>query len=92
MTFDNTVLENERLRAPVAGSLTWYRRRIERLLLDGQATGELRADFAPEAVAATIVAIVQGAHVLARADQSHASFDCVIEGGLALVAGLERRA
>ncbi|MFS8202424.1 TetR/AcrR family transcriptional regulator [Streptomyces sp. CWNU-52B] len=92
MTLDNAVLENERLRGPVADSLTWYRRRIEHLLIDGQARGELRDDFSAEAVAATIIAIVQGAHVLARADRSQAAFDRVIEGGLTLLAGLERRA
>ncbi|MEW2447972.1 TetR/AcrR family transcriptional regulator [Streptomyces parvulus] len=91
MTLDNAVLENERLRGPVADSLTWYRQRIERLLLDGQAAGELREDFSAEAVAATIIAIVQGAHVLARADRSQASFDRVIAGGLTLLAGLESR-
>ncbi|MEU2358879.1 TetR/AcrR family transcriptional regulator [Streptomyces misionensis] len=91
MTLDNAVLQNERLRGPVADSLTWYRWRIERLLLDGQAAGELRDDFSAEAVAATIIAIVQGAHILARADRSQASFDRVIAGGLTLLAGLERR-
>jgi TetR/AcrR family transcriptional regulator, transcriptional repressor for nem operon len=91
MTLDNAVLEEERLRAPVANSLTWYRRRIEQLLVDGQQAGELRNDFSAEAVAATIVAIVQGAYVLARADRSQDSFDRVIEGGLVLLSGLESR-
>ena len=88
MTLDNAVVENERLRAPVAKSLTWYRQRIEQLLIDGQKLGELRDDFSSEAVAAAIIAIVQGAHVMARADQSQTSFDRVIEGGLILLEGL----
>jgi AcrR family transcriptional regulator len=90
MTLDNAVLENERLRAPVASSLTWYRLRIEQLLRDGQQAGELRRDFSAETVAAAVIAIVQGAHVLARADRSQESFDRVIEGGLILLQGLER--
>lgn len=91
MALDNAVLENDQLREPVADALTWYRLRIEGLLRDGQAAGELREDFSVEAVAATIIAIVQGAHVLARADRSQASYERVIDGGLALLAGLERR-
>jgi TetR/AcrR family transcriptional repressor of nem operon len=91
MTLDNAVVENERLRSPVAESLTWYRLRIEQLLLDGQAAGELRPDFSAEDIAAAIVALVQGAHVLSRADHSQASFDRVIRGALTLVEGLSSR-
>ncbi|MEU2359010.1 hypothetical protein ABZ599_39775 [Streptomyces misionensis] len=91
MTLNNAVLEEDRLHTPVANSLTWYRRRIERLLVDNRQAGKRRNDFSAEAVAATIVAIVQGAYVLARADRSRDSFDRIIEGGLVLLSGLESR-
>lgn len=89
LTLDEAVLEDERLRVPVAETLTWYRQRIEGLLRDGQASGELRADFSAEAVGATVIAIMQGAHVLSRADRSQASYERVIEGALTLLRGLE---
>ena len=91
LTLDDAVLEDERLRGPVAETLTWYRQRIEQLLREGQASGELRPDFSAEAVGATVIAMVQGAHVLARADRSQASYERVIEGALTLLGGLESR-
>lgn len=88
MTLDSAVLDDERLRSPVAASLTWYRSRVEQLLRDGQATGELRPDVAAEDVAAAIVALVQGAHVLSRADKAQETFDRVVRGAVTLVQAL----
>ncbi|SEP72378.1 TetR/AcrR family transcriptional regulator [Microlunatus flavus] len=91
LTLDDAVLEDERLRRPVSETLTWYRQRMEALLREGQASGELRPDFSAEAVGATVIAMLQGAHVLARADRSQASYERVIEGALTLLEGLESR-
>lgn len=92
LTLDEAVLADERLRVPIAETLTWYRQRLEQLLRDGQASGELRPDFSAEAVGATVLAMLQGAHILARADRSQASYERVIEGALMLLEGLESRA
>jgi hypothetical protein len=55
------------------------------LLKAGQEAGEFRLDFAPRQVAAAIVAVVQGAYVLAKAAQSSEPFDDAIAGAVALL-------
>lgn len=91
LTFDDGAMGEDRLRETVSDSLAWYRRRVEGLLARGQADGDLVDGFSPAEVAAAVVALVQGAHVLARADRSQASYEQAVAGGLAMLQALERR-
>lgn len=88
MTEDPDVIGDAGLRRPVEETLGWYRERIAELLAEGQATGELRDDFAPRQVAATLTAVVQGGYVLAKAAQSPEPFDDAMQGAVALLTTL----
>ena len=88
MTQDPEVLANDDLRSPIAETLGFYQGRIAALLEAARRDGELIQDFSPVDVAATVVAIVQGAHVIARAEQSPEAFERVIQGGVQMVTAL----
>lgn len=91
MTQDPEVVADGRLRGPIADTLVWYQGRIAALLEAARRDGQLAGDFSAIDVAATVVAIVQGAHVLARAEQSPETFDRVIAGAVQLVNSLRAR-
>ncbi|WP_432039605.1 TetR/AcrR family transcriptional regulator [Streptomyces cucumeris] len=87
LTMDPDVMADPELRRPVDETLDWLRGRLAEVLAEGRGTGEFTAGLAPEPVAATVVATVQGGYVLARAAGSPAPFDSAVEGLLALLAG-----
>jgi hypothetical protein len=64
----------------------WLRRRLAEVLAEGRARGEPAADLDPAATAATIVAVLQGGYVLARAAGSGEPFDQAVNGLLGLLA------
>lgn len=85
LTQDPDVLADPVLRAPVEETLAWLRTRLARVLDEGRAGGELGPGLDPAAVAATVVAVLQGGYVLARAAGSAAPFDQAVSGVLALI-------
>ncbi|GAA3456910.1 TetR/AcrR family transcriptional regulator [Dactylosporangium matsuzakiense] len=85
---DAEVLADPALRAPVEETFAWLRGRLAAIVADGQSSGELRRGADPAAVAATVVAVVQGGYVLARAAVSQDAFDEACEGAVQLVAAL----
>jgi AcrR family transcriptional regulator len=80
LTEDPEVMADENLRAPVAETLSWLRERFTEVLSDG-----LDPSLDPRAVAATVVAVLQGGYVLARAAGSTEPFDEAITGVLSLL-------
>jgi TetR/AcrR family transcriptional regulator, transcriptional repressor for nem operon len=88
MTQEPEVLADDELRLPIAETFTFYQGRIAALLEAGRREGLLRPEFSPTDVAATLVAIIQGAHVVARAEQSADAFERVTAGGAQLVEAL----
>ena len=85
LTQDPEVLASPALRAPVEQTLTWLRVRLAEVLAEGRRHGELNAVVDPLATAATIVAVLQGGYVLARAAGTTDPFDQAIDGILALL-------
>lgn len=78
LTQDPDVMADEALRAPVAETFMWLRDRLKTLLAEaGQPD--------PTATAATVVAVVQGGYVLARAAGDTTPFTDAIEGLIALL-------
>ena len=55
------------------------------LIVEGQKAGEFRSEMNPEDTAATILAVLQGAYVLARAENSAEPFDRAITGAISLL-------
>jgi AcrR family transcriptional regulator len=86
LTQDPEVMADRNLRAPVEQTLSWLRDRLAEVLAEGRDRGELAPDLDLRATAATVVAVLQGGYVLARAADSTAPFDDAITGVLSLLA------
>lgn len=85
LTMDPDVIASDELRAPVAETLDWLRGRIAGIVEEGRERGEFAPTLDAQAIAATVVATVQGGYVLARASGSPAAFDTGVRGLLALL-------
>lgn len=85
LTMDPDVIASDELRAPVAETLDWLRGRIAGIVEEGRERGEFASTLDAKAIAATVVATVQGGYVLARASGSPAAFDTGVRGLLALL-------
>lgn len=85
LTMDPDVIASDELRAPVAETLDWLRDRIAGIVEEGRERGEFAPTLDAQAIAATVVATVQGGYVLARASGSPAAFDTGVRGLLALL-------
>jgi len=86
LTADPDVIGQDQLRAPIAGSLRRLQGRLAAALADAQQAGDLDPSLDSTAIAATVVAVVQGGYVLARAEQDPAAFHRAIEGACSLLA------
>lgn len=85
LTQDPEIMADPALRRPVEETFAWLRDRLAEVLAEGQEAGELSADLDPATTAATIVAVLQGGYVLARAAGDPGSFDQAIKGVLELL-------
>lgn len=84
---DAEVAADPQLREPVAETFDWLLARLAGLVTEGQQSGEFAPGPDPEEVAATLLAVVQGGYVLARAAGSPEPFHRAVRGALALLAG-----
>ena len=80
LTQDPEVVAAPELREPVDEMFSWMRSRIA-----GVIASELPPELDPADIAATIVAVLQGGYVLARAAGDAEPFDRAIRGALALL-------
>jgi len=87
---DPDVTADPALRAPLEETLSWLRGRLAEVLAEGRERGELDAALDPRATAATVVAVLQGGYVLARAADSAQPFDEAIDGVLGLLTAYVR--
>ncbi len=85
LAMDPEIVADETLRAPVEATVGWLRERLAGVVREGVRRGEFGPELDPEAVAAALVAVVQGGYVLARAAGSPAAFDTAVRGALALL-------
>lgn len=85
LTMDPDIIASDELREPVDETLDWLRERIAGIVEEGREQGQFAASLDGEAIAATVVATVQGGYVLARASGSPAAFDAGVRGLLSLL-------
>jgi TetR/AcrR family transcriptional regulator, transcriptional repressor for nem operon len=85
LTQDPDVVANPRLRRPLQKMFTRLQQRLARVLEEGQMTGEFAPEMNPQDIAATVIAVLQGGYVLARAENSVEPFDRAIRGVLSLL-------
>ncbi|MFC4511810.1 TetR/AcrR family transcriptional regulator [Streptomyces ehimensis] len=86
LTQDPDVMADPVLRAPVDETFAWLRARIADVLAEGRDRGELDAGLDPADTASTVVAVLQGGYVLARAAGSEEPFRRAVDGVLGLLA------
>lgn len=82
---DPDVVSDDDLRTPITDMFVWIQDQINSVLEDGVAQKELNPNLDLKALAATILAVRQGAYVMARADQSPAPFRMATDGILQLL-------
>ncbi|MBA2945944.1 TetR/AcrR family transcriptional regulator [Streptomyces himalayensis] len=85
LTMDPDVMASDELRTPVDETLDWLRERLAAIVEEGKKQGDFAPSLDAEAIAATILATVQGGYVLARASGSPAAFDAGVQGLLSLL-------
>ncbi|MFE7644790.1 TetR/AcrR family transcriptional regulator [Streptomyces phaeoluteigriseus] len=85
LTMDPDVVASDELRAPVDATLDAIRERIAGIVEEGKEQGQFGPELDGEAIAATVLATVQGGYVLARASGSPAAFDAGVRGLLSLL-------
>jgi AcrR family transcriptional regulator len=86
LTQDPDIIASPSLRQPVDETFDWLQHRLAEVLAEGQARDELATDLDTTDTAATIVAVLQGGYVLARAANSVEPFTRAINGVLNLLA------
>jgi AcrR family transcriptional regulator len=86
LTMDPDVMADPDLRRPVEDAFATVRERLARVIDEGRRNGELDPSADPAAVAAALVAVLQGGYVLARASGSADSYTQAVEGVLTLLA------
>jgi AcrR family transcriptional regulator len=87
---DPEVVLDPALLQPIRATFEWMRERLSSVLEDGKGRGELRADFETLDTADTVLAVVQGGYVLARAQGSSEPFDRAVRGAISLLGMLAR--
>lgn len=87
LTQDPDVMADPELRRPVDETFAWLHGRFVALLTEARDQGELNAALDPASTASTVVAVLQGGYVLARAAGSDEPFHRAVDGVLGLLAG-----
>jgi AcrR family transcriptional regulator len=85
LAYDPEVVADPALRAPLEATFNWLLRRSGEVVAEAQQAGELPAELDVHAIAAAIVAVVQGGYVVARATQSPKAFTEAVHGLLLLL-------
>ena len=79
-------MADPRLRRPVEDAFAVVRDRLAEVLDEGRENGELAPSANPAAIAAALVAVLQGGYVLARASGSADTYTQAVDGALELLA------
>jgi AcrR family transcriptional regulator len=83
------IMEDDRLRVPIALYFEYIQQELESLLRQAQSEGEIINSINTIDLAVTLIAIVQGGYVLARALQDPKQMDQAIQGSLYLLKNIE---
>jgi hypothetical protein len=81
---DPIVMADPQLRRPVEEAFATVRQQLAAALAEGRDSGDLDPGLDPAAVAAALIAVLQGGYVLARAADSADAYAQAVEGALAL--------
>lgn len=82
---DSAVVADPALLEPISTMFAWIQESIREVLAEGVARGELDSALDVDALATTVLAVRQGAYVLARGAQSEEPFRRAVTGILQLL-------
>jgi TetR/AcrR family transcriptional regulator, transcriptional repressor for nem operon len=78
-------IEDDILRAPISAWFEYAERKVADALAEAQAAGQVRAGVDPRDLAFTLVALVQGGYLLARAHRDPAAMHRALAGAMTLL-------
>ncbi|TNC10465.1 TetR/AcrR family transcriptional regulator [Methylobacterium terricola] len=87
---NEAAMEEPALREPVAAYLGHIETSLRASLAEAREAGQLAPGLAPAALAAALLAIVEGGYVLARVHWDEAAMRAAIDGGVQLLAAAMR--
>jgi TetR/AcrR family transcriptional repressor of nem operon len=82
---DPQVIDSEALRTEVDEMFGWMCSRVGEAIVQGQADGDIPEDLDAGDIAATVVAVVEGGYVLARARNDPEAFTSAARGAVQLL-------
>jgi AcrR family transcriptional regulator len=85
LAYDAEVISSPELREPLAATFTHIADLLQAALREAQAQGELRADCNCRDLALAIIATLQGAYIVARAQRDAGVMPSAVEGLVALL-------
>ncbi len=85
LAYDAEVISSPKLREPLATTFTHIGGLLEAALREAQAHGELRAEYDCRQLALTIIATLQGAYILARAQRDAGVMSSALDGLAAML-------
>lgn len=89
LTQDPDVIDSPVLREPLDMTFRWLVNSISEIIKNGQLSGELRKEINSHETAVMIVSVIQGAYVLAKAENSTEVFHQAVSGLDSLINGLK---
>lgn len=78
------------LRKKAADAIRSWKKQLERIINNGMETGELRNDIIPEHTAITMIAIIEGAIMIARVCNNNNYFSTAMQQVKLMIANLEQ--
>ena len=78
-------IEDKAIRAPVAAWFEYAEHKVKEALEEAQAGGQLRKGLKAEDLALTLIALLQGGYVVARAHRDPGAMHRALAGGMALL-------
>lgn len=84
-------IEDDAIRAPVSAWFEYAEGRIAEALAEARSAGQLREDTDPQDLALTLVAVLQGGYLLARAHHDPTAMHRAIAGAMSLLEGSARQ-
>ena len=85
LTQDPEIAKEKRLRKPIEETFTWLQLRLQSVIEEATAAGEISADVPAKELAAMLIATIQGGYVMASAAGCPEPFHRAIRGALALL-------
>lgn len=85
LTQDPEIVANDQLRKPLDETFVWLQARLQVVIEEAKAVGELSSDLDAAEISAMLIATIQGGYVLASASASPEPFHRAIRGALNLL-------